>query len=91
MDEFNGPGGGKPTKRIRENQGHSTDARYMPPDERDTAPRRKPKQPCTKEKPAPAFKQRDYVHLDTDELPGGNRRTVTLQCKWCGHNWREPR
>lgn len=85
--------GRQPPKRIRENQGHFTDAPKMTRDARDEAPRRvAPKPACTKENKAPAFRQRDYTHPDASELPSFyRRRSVTMQCPHCGHNWTEPR
>jgi len=89
-DEFNSSGS-QPSKDIRFNQDHFTDGSKMPRDARDSVRRLQQKPLCTQEHPAPAFKHHGYRHEDVDVLPSTNRRTVTLQCKWCGHNWREPR
>ena len=89
-DEFTKHERGTPSKDIRFNHRHETNPRLLD-DTRWTAPRMvKTKPPCTQQTPAPAFRQAQYRHADFDVV-STYRASVTLQCQWCGHRWKEPR
>ena len=86
--EFDKRERGSPSKDIRANQNHGAvttdDARWLVTRHRVTKPA------CTKDQRAPAFKQAKYLHPDFTELPGRGP-SIELQCRWCGHRWKEPR
>ena len=88
-DEFSKRERGMPSKDIRANQNHGA---VMSEDTRWTQARRPrvTKPACTKERRAPAFQQAKYLHPDFTELPGRGP-SIELQCRWCGHRWKEPR
>ena len=88
-DEFSKRERGMPSKDIRANQNHGA---VIPDDSRWTRPRRSrvTKPACTQERRAPAFKQAGYLHPDFTVL-AGRGSSVELQCRWCGHRWKEPR
>ena len=90
-DEFSKRERGLPSKDVRYAQGHDTNPHAVV-DSR-WAPARRPrmtKTACTQERKAPAFKQHTYTHPDFDVVAYQGSR-VELQCRWCGHRWKEPR
>ncbi len=88
MDEFASVGQ-KPSKAVRFDQKRGPD----PVEDSRWTQGRRPrvtKPACTKNSRAPAFQQSKYLHPDFTEL-AGRGPSVELQCRWCGHRWKEPR